>query len=162
MAHAPRHLATSHGTRVAALLAAAMVAMPGLQGCRSDPPEAALRASVAELEAAVEARDAGALEDLLAGDFVGPGGMDRTSAERLARLSFLRHREVDVALGPLDIAIRDGRAGGMHATVAFTAAMAGGTGHWLPGSGGVYRVETGWRREDGDWVLSSARWERDL
>lgn len=137
-----------------------------LAGCSSPPPEQALRESVAQLEAAIEARDPGALVDVLAGDFIGPGGMDRSGARRLAQLTFLRNKDVTVALGPLDIDIVDaaGKDGAatMHATVVFTAALAGGSGRWLPDAGSVYRVETGWRHDGGDWVLASARWERDL
>ena len=39
--------------------------------------------------------------------------------------------------------------------------LTGGAG-WLPEQGSVYRVETGWRRSGDDWLLTSARWERDL
>ena len=39
--------------------------------------------------------------------------------------------------------------------------LTGGSG-WLPERGSVYRVETGWRRDGDDWLLTSARWERDL
>lgn len=127
-----------------------------LGACSATPPEEALRASVASLEAALEARDAGALADVLADDFAGPDGMDGAATRRLARLSFLRHRDIGVALGPLDIAMLDG-----HATVRFTAVLTGGAGG-LPERGSIYRVETGWRRHGDDWLLTSARWERDL
>lgn len=130
-----------------------------LAACSSPAPEEALRASVAELESAIEAREPGGIADVLADDFVGPDGMDRAAARRLAQLVFLRNRDVGVALGPLDIDLHDRDA---HATVRFTAALTGGTGRWLPETGSVYRVETGWRRDGGAWVLTSARWERDL
>ena len=134
------------------LLAATLL----LGACSATPPEQALRESVSDLEAALEARDADALADLLAEDFAGEDGMDRATASRVARLSFLRHRDIGVALGPLDITLLEG-----HATVRFTAALTGGSG-WLPEQGSVYRVETGWRRDGDGWLLTSARWERDL
>ena len=109
------------------------------------------------LETAIEARDAGALEDVLAEDFAGPDGMDRTAARRLARVTFLRQRDVGVALGPLDMTISEG-----HATVRFTAALTGGSGGWIPDSGSLYRVETGWRLDGGEWRLVSATWEPRL
>ena len=58
---------------------------------------------------------------------------------------------------PLDMTISEG-----HATVRFTAALTGGSGGWIPDSGSLYRVETGWRRDGDAWRLTSARWERDL
>ena len=145
--------------RAAVLLAAVLL----LGGCSATPTEEALRTSVGTLEAAIEARDPGAVAGVLADDFVGPDGMDRDEARRLARLTFMRSRDVSVALGPLDIDLH-APAGdrGMRATVAFTAALAGGSGRLLPESGSVYRVQTGWRHEGGEWKLASARWERDL
>ena len=149
----PRPRRRSAGPSTAWLLAATLLCA----GCSDPPPEQALRQSMADLEAAVEAREPGAVAGLLAEDFVGPDGMDRAGARRLAQLAFLRNRDVGLVVGPLDIAVQDG-----HATVRFTAALSGGTGAWLPERGSVYRVETGWRREGGDWAMTSARWERDL
>ena len=157
----PFHVRHAPGFLAATLLAAAGL----LSGCGGTPPEEALRASVAGLEAAIESREPGAIADVLATDFAGPDGMDRAAARRLAQLVFLRNREVAVALGPLDIDLQGGGdvdADATHATVRFTAALTGGAGGWLPESGSVYRVETGWRRDGDAWEMTSARWERDL
>ena len=48
------------------------------------------------------------------------------------------------------------------ATVRFTAAARGGSGGLLDQSAQVYDVETGWRRIDDEWLLTSARWEPKL
>lgn len=125
-----------------------------LAGCSTDTPEQRLRESIDELQAAFDSRDAGTIEERLATDFIGPGGLDRDGAGRLARLSFLRYREVGVRLGPLEV-----RMQGAHARVGFTAALTGGSGGLLPESARLYRVDTGWRLEDGDWRLTSATWE---
>lgn len=129
-----------------------------LAGCARTPPEQQLRESVAELQAALDARDADALGERLAADFIGPGGLDREGAQRLARLSFLRHREVGVRLGPLDVELLRSE----HARVRFTAALSGGSGGLLPESAQVYQVDTGWRLEDGEWRLTSADWQAAL
>lgn len=124
-----------------------------LAACMREPDEAALREAVASLEAAVERRDASAVEDALASDFIGPDGMDRDGARRLAALVFLRHREVGVRPGPLDVAM-----GGGHATVDFSAVVTGGAGRALPDAARIYAVRTAWRVEDGQWRLVSAEW----
>ena len=124
-----------------------------LAGCTKTPPEQALRETMEELRDAVEQRDSSAVEDHLANDFVGPGGMDRDGAKRLAALTFLRHRDVGVTLGPIDASVKQD-----HATVSFTAVLTGGSGRALPEAARLYDVETGWRLEEGDWHLTSARW----
>ncbi|MGQ4659293.1 nuclear transport factor 2 family protein [Lysobacter sp. F6437] len=135
--------------RWALVLAAACL----LAGCARTPPEQALRETMQALRGAVEQRDASAVADHLADDFVGPDGMDRDGARRLAAVAFLRHRDVGVTLGPVDVSVKQD-----HATVHFTAVLTGGSGRALPDAARLYDVETGWRLEEGDWHLTSARW----
>ena len=129
----------------------------GLAGCARTPPEQALRKTIADLQAAVEERDAGAVEARLAEDFIGPEGLDKEGARRLAQVMFLRYRSTDATLGPLEITLQD-----QHATVRFPAALMAGAGGFLPESGQVYEVETGWRLEDDEWQLVSADWKPRL
>lgn len=124
-----------------------------LAACGREPDEAALREALASLENAVERRDASAVEATLASDFIGPDGLDRDGARRLAALMFLRHREVAVRPGPLDVAMGDG-----HATVDFSAVVTGGVGRALPDTARIYAVRSAWRVEDGHWRLVSLEW----
>lgn len=126
-------------------------------GCSRPDPEQAVRASVARLQSSVAARDASAIEGILADDFVGPGGLDRQGARRMAQLAFLRHEQVAAKLGPLEVTMQDD-----HATVRFTAALTGGAGGLLPDTGQIYDVATGWRMYAGQWKLTSAKWTPKL
>jgi len=125
--------------------------------CARKPPEQALRETIAELGAAVERRDAAALQDHLASDFIGPEGLDQEGARRLAQVWFLRYRDVGATFGPLDVTMQE-----HHATVRFTAALTGGAGGLLPQAGQLYEVESGWRRAGDDWQLVSVQWTSRL
>lgn len=125
-----------------------------LVACTRPAPEQALRDAIAQMEAAVEARDVDALREPLADDFIGPEGMDRRGAQRLAQLVFLRNRSIGVTLGPLDVAMQ-----GQGATVAFTAGITGASGTLLPESAQVYQVTTGWRLRGEQWELVSIDWK---
>lgn len=127
-----------------------------LAACAKTPPEEKLRATVAGLQAAIERHDVPAVGDTLAEDFIGPDGLDRDDAHRMAQAMFFRYRDVGVILGPMAIDLQT-----QHATVRFTAALTGGAGT-LPDSGQVYDVETGWRLEGGEWRLVNARWKSRL
>lgn len=127
-----------------------------LAACAKTAPEEALRSTMADLQGAIEQHDASAVRDALADDFIGPGGLDRAGAQRMAQAMFLRYRDVRVSVGPMDIALHS-----QHATVRFTAAVTGGASA-LPDSGQLYDVETGWRLEDGEWRLVNARWTSRL
>ena len=139
-----------------AFVLAALLAIAG--GCSRTPPEEAVRDRIDGLQAAVDARDAGAVEDVLAADFIGNDGLDRQGARRLAAGMFLQFRDVSAKLGPATVEMRGER----DAVANFSVLATGGSGGLLPESGQVYEVETGWRLVDGDWVLLSASWEPKL
>jgi len=124
-----------------------------LAGCARTPPEQAVREAVAGVEAAIEAGEPRRLHGWLAEDFVGPGGMDRDGARKLAQASLLRYRDLSVVLGPVEVTVEGDRA-----QASFTAAVTGGSGRALPDAGRIYEVRTGWRLEDGEWRLLSAEW----
>jgi ketosteroid isomerase-like protein len=128
-----------------------------LAACAKTPPEQALRDAVTGLQAAVEARDASAVQSFLAEDFIGPDGLDRDGARRMATLYLMRHDNIGMTVGPLAVQMQED-----HARVDFTVAVTGGSGRLLPESGQVYAVRSGWRIEDGDWKMTSVSWEPEL
>ena len=77
-----------------------------VSACSRSDPEQAVRAQLEALQQAIDARDAGAVEDLLAEDFIGNEGMDRRGAKQLAAGVFLRHREIGARLGPVTVELR--------------------------------------------------------
>ena len=135
---------------------AMLVVAACLGGCARSDAEAEVRAGIAQLQEAIDARDAGDIEALLADDFVGNDGLDRRGARRLAAGVFLRHRDVAAVLGPVTVELRGER----DAVARFSVLATGGSGGLLPEQGQLYRVETGWRMSDGDWKLVNASWQR--
>ena len=138
--------------------ALAPILLLALAACSREAPEQAVRKQVEALQAAIDARDAGAVHGLLADDFVGNDGMDKRGARQLAAAVFLRHREVGAKVGPVAVELR-----GDHEAIArFSVLATGGAGGLLPDSGQLYQVETGWRLVDGDWKLLNASWKPNL
>ena len=138
------------------LAVAATVLALVLAGCRKEPPEQALRSTIAAMEAAAEKHDNDALFASIAEDFSGSEGMDRQAFRRYVTFTGMRSKSVGVQLGPLDVKLFDQRA-----TVTFTAALSGGEG-LLPDRVQVYDVDTGWRLDGGEWKLISAKWKPQL
>ena len=155
-AQAPKAGKPRHGKlrSVWPLLLAAV--LPVLSACSREPPEQALRHTIAAMQAAAEAHDNDALFAPIAEDFAGSEGMDRQAFRRYVTFSGLQNQKVDVQLSPLEVKLIGGRA-----TVSFTAALIGGSG-WVPERAQVYAVETGWRLDGSDWKLISARWKPQL
>ena len=136
------------------LVAASILA----NGCSRNDPEQAVRKQVAAMQTAIDARDSGDIDDLLADDFIGNQGMDRSGVKQLAAAVFLRHRDIAAKVGPVSVELR----GQGDAIARFSVLATGGSGGLLPDSGQVYRVETGWRLIDGEWKLLTASWTPNL
>lgn len=126
-----------------------------LASCSSPPPEQAVRAQIAAMQAAIDAKDAGKVGDLLAEDFVGNDGMDKRGARRMATGIFLQYRNVTGRIGPVTVELR----GADDAIARFTVLATAGSGGLVPQDGQVFEVETGWHREGSDWLLRSASWK---
>lgn len=132
------------------LLAIAM----GVSGCARTPPEQALREALDGLLQAVEAGDAVELRAYLADDFIGPDGLDREGARRMATLYLMRHDGVGATTGPLDLELQ-----GDHARIRFSVVLTGrADARLLPDSARAWTVDSGWRLVDGDWLMTSADW----
>nr|WP_244962456.1 nuclear transport factor 2 family protein [Oleiagrimonas soli] len=132
-------------------------ALAGLSGCHRSPPEQQVRKAIEQAAEAARSRDAGALDDLLTADFTMPdSALDRARLLALLRVARLRNEKVSVLLGPIDIETR-----GERIVARFTVTLGGG-GRLIPQRLGVYRVESAWRREGGDWRCYHAQWERTL
>ena len=132
------------------------MAQMGLSSCSREPPEQALRSTISEMQVAAEEHDTDALFEPIADDFAGSEGMDKQAFRRYVTVMSMRNKQVGVKLGPMDVKLFDQRA-----TVTFTAAISGGAS-WMPERVQVYRVETGWRLDGGDWKLISAKWKEQL
>lgn len=127
-----------------------------LCGCSREPEEQRLRAAIAAMQEAAEARRPGDVVEWVSDDFVGSHGLDREHLRRLLQAQMLGKAEVGVSLGPLEIALA-----GQEAEVRFIAFTTGGSGRLLPEQARAYRVSSRWRLEDGDWRVHQAEWVDD-
>lgn len=142
-----------HSLRLMVLILASLLVTAG---CSRAPAEQRLRETIAAMEAAVEAGDSGDFLRGVATDFSGNGGaLDRRQLHATLRALFLRHRDIGVVLGPLDIVMH----GEDRAEVSVHAVVTGGSGGLLPDSGRRLRIDSGWRQDDGEWRCISASWE---
>ena len=140
------------------MLAVVYLLITAVSGCSRTPPEQAVRQQLAALQTAIDARDAGAVHDLLADDFIGNGGMDRRGARQMATAVFLRHRDVGARLGPVTVEIQSET----EAVAKFNVLATGSNGGLIPTNGQVFDFETGWRLVDGEWRLLNARWTPEI
>lgn len=126
-----------------------------LAACSRAPAEQRLRETIAAMQSAAEAGDTGDFLDGVSPEFTGNSGQyDRRQLHAMLRAIALRHRDLGITLGPLDITMH----GEDRATVQVDAIVTGGSGGLLPDSGRHLHIDSGWRQEDGDWRCITATW----
>jgi len=138
------------------LLAALLLVLAMVAGCKHTRPEQALRDTIAKMQEAGESGDIDALMDPIAEDFAGAEGMDRKEFRRYVTFSRMGNRNVGVSIGPIDVKLYGDRA-----TANFVATITGGPG-MLPTQVQAYDIETGWRLQGADWKLINAKWKPKL
>lgn len=127
----------------------------GLNGCAPrEPAEDAIRRTIEELAAAMEARDSAAvmerLHDKLSASERRQGQFGKDEARRLLTAVFFRHRQISVVVTNIQVTpdtVRDDLA-----SASFNALVTGGQGGLLLERAELYRVHSEWQL-DGDWKL---------
>ncbi|MBE0587509.1 MAG: hypothetical protein CVU36_06060 [Betaproteobacteria bacterium HGW-Betaproteobacteria-9] len=128
----------------------------GLTACSKDDPLASLEAAVQQLQDQIEARDTGAVMDLLDAKFRAQDEFDADWARKTMTLMFLRYAQVKV------IAVsRNSRIDPPGSPIGLTEAQVVVTGAQglIPERVTPYAVTMEWRLEGADWKLRDLRWE---
>lgn len=122
-------------------------------GCARAPDEQRLRDTIAAMETALESGEAGGFMEHVGADFSGQrDGIDQRQLRALLVAQTLRHENVSVLTGPLEVKLFKDRA-----TVKLRVLATGG--RWLPESGRQFDIESHWRIEDGEWICFRAEWQ---
>lgn len=85
------------------------------------------------------------------------GGLNRNALMLLVRRERMAREEINIQRMNTEVEL----VSETRAIATFQAIGTGGTG-LIPDEGQLWNVETGWRRDDGEWMLISARWEAAL
>lgn len=127
-----------------------------LGGCSKSDPQAALEASVQQLQDKLEAKDRQAVLAMLGPQFRAQDEWDADWASKTMALMFLRYANVKV------IAVSsDSRIDPPGSLLAITEAQVVVTGAQglIPERVSPYAVQLRWNLEGSDWKLRSVRWE---
>lgn len=124
-----------------------------IAGCARSSPEEKLRTTIAELQAAAEAREPRAFVGYISEDFIGtPGELDREGLRNFVRGLLLSQQRVGVTLGPIDVKLY----GEDRARVETTAFVTGSAGAL---DSDALSIRSDWRLEEGNWRCIAASWE---
>lgn len=124
-----------------------------LPACHRTPDESRVRQAIEKAEQAAEHASASSLADVLSDDFSGNDGTtERKELLGMLRAASLRGETIHALTGPVEIERRGDRF-----LARFTVTVTSG-GKMLPANIGVYRVDTAWRKDGGEWRCYAATW----
>jgi hypothetical protein len=123
-------------------------------GGPEEGPEEALRAWVRQGHEAAEAKDRGALVDMIAPGYTDARGNTRDDIDNMFRYYFLRQQKVALISRIEELDVYDETA----ARLVLAVGMAGTNDNVLGFSADAYRFEMEFERQADDWLLTSARW----
>jgi len=146
-----------NATRMALLYALWLTGLVLCACTDSDTPEQRVRAVIAAMQTAAEARDTGDFMNFIASDFRNPEGQGFDDVQRLVRGYLLTHQSVYLLtrIEELDFPV----AG--EAQVDLTVGTAGkpmGTGSGWDLAADVHHLKLVLREQDGDWKVIHASW----
>ena len=119
------------------------------------PDEEQIRAEIRGMAEALADGDVRGVLAPISDDFSGvTWNLDRRSARLMLLRELRAHQQLRARVFDIEIDMR----GEDRAVATMHTVVTGGSG-LIPDTGRWYRVETGWRRDGGDWMLVSAEWE---
>ena len=144
------------GVGAAALvLAAAALACGGGE----ETPEAAVRRTLAAIEAAAEARDPGALAEHLSQHYADPHGNDRDAVRRIAAFHLLRNQSLHTLVRVRELAIPEPGRAEVDALVAMAGTELADAEALATVRADLYRFAVTLREEEPRvWRVVSATW----
>lgn len=126
--------------------------------CSRTSDEQRIRAAMAAMQQAMEARDPRAFMAHVTDDFVGNDAeFDRNALANLLRMEVLRNDSIGASLGPIEIEMQGDRA-----KARVVATFTGGSGGMLPEHGSIYAFTSSWKRQGSEWRCYSATWKQEL
>ena len=146
-----------HRRWMATLLAAALITL-ALGACSRPSDEVQIRTTISDMQAAIEAGKPADFMQHMTEDFTGDGGtLDKPALHNLLRVQALGNARIGATVTSIDIELLGDRA-----TARLDVTLTGGSARWMPERGSIQQIESGWRRENGQWLCYNAQWKQLL
>ncbi len=135
-------------------------ALVSLSACHRVSEEDKVRKVVQHVQKAAEKKDIKEVLMNLSKDYRDPQGYDYDSIKGLLLGYFFQHQRIHAYIPSLDVTVQGGSATA-HFDAVLTGAGAPGTeAPLMPNALGMYTFDVNMKNEEGDWKVTSAKWER--
>jgi hypothetical protein len=142
-------------------LPATVLALAMLIGGCGDPdsPEQQVRRVIEQMEHAAEERDVGDLMEHVSEDYSDPYGQRSQDAERYARGYFIANQSIHLLTRVEELTFPTDGEARARVLVGMVGRDADAAGKWDLAAD-LYQFKVALRREDGEWKVTFAEWQR--
>lgn len=123
--------------------------------CDKASDEDLLSQQVNDLVAVIEAHEEKKIKDYLSNNFSAGKGFNKNKFHLFILYQLKRNNNISISLISKEIKLH-----GTYADVTANVLLLGAEG-WLPERMQQYYVESRWKKEKGNWVMSRLRWEKE-
>jgi hypothetical protein len=133
--------------------------LSSLIGCDKEPEQEKVKKVIATVQKAAEEKEIRKITGSISKTYSDPQGNNHAAIHRLLIGYFYQYPKISVYISNLTVSVQSDTA-----TARFEAVLASKGAEpasaILPESLGVYSFDVLFRKESGDWVVASAKWER--
>ena len=142
------------------LLLVLLLLLPLISACTKETDEDKVKKVLTGVQQAAEEKKIAAVLDHLSKTYRDPQGNDYNAIKGLLAFYFFRHQKVSVYMPNIDIVVEGASAKALFQAILTGRGAEGGGGSILPEALGAYNFEVLLKKEDGDWKVTSAKWDR--
>lgn len=146
--------------KLTAYLISACAFMIALHGCHRETDADKIRKVITGVQKAAEEKDARKILTLVSKTYRDSQGNDLDSIRGLLLAYFFRHQKVHVYIPDIDISVEDSSAKALFQAVLTGGERTGPVSDILPEALGMYNFDVSFKKEGGEWKVTSARWNR--
>jgi hypothetical protein len=135
-----------------------LLSAAALQSCHKETEEDRIAKTVRTIGKAAGNKDIKGMLSALSKTYLDPQGNDYQAIKNLLLFYFFRHQKVSVIISDIEPSVD-----GLLAEARFQAVLAGGgdpNGTILPEALGAFRFHMIFKKESGEWMVTSATWKR--
>jgi hypothetical protein len=131
-----------------------------INGCHRETDADKIKKVITGVRKAAEEKDVKKILAVVSKTYRDPQGYDFASIQGLLLGYLLRHQKVHVYIPDIDISVEDSSAKAQFQAVLTGGDRTGSASDILPEALGMYAFDVSFRKETGEWKVTSARWSR--
>lgn len=142
---------------IVVVVAACLLAV--VPGCHKETEQDRIRIVITSVQKAAEEKDIKKIITSLSKTYQDPQGYDYDSVKGLLLGYLFRHQKVHIYIPDIIISV-EGSSGRAEFQAVLTGGQSGSAADIVPESLGMYAFDVSLRKEDNEWKIISARWNR--